>query len=291
MVLWSIDYDAGLFRHDNIVHHAINYGDLCGTSLPSHPKGISRARAVSFSFLPDWVPGPTPKIPLDSGAAKRQADAEEILENTAVGESPSLHGRTKNDEVCKCMPGTLEAPTDTFVLSKAKDKSREDSAAAMMESHKDLRKAGEKMNEPKVDAFEQSLKAYDVALAALQKRSEALEGAAQELKQSFDEVKEAHSESNCTQVAKDAAEDQLEPPKCDEQWKETNKVMRQRKLLAKPTCDFGAASLESLRESGAPLTLGVLAPVPRLREASCQQTKLLGRQRCWQGRASVGHFL
>merc|ERR1712203_1176912 len=100
--------------------------------------------------------------------------------------------------------------------------------------HRALRKVGEEKNEPKLEAFQKAVAAYDWTYTGLKKKAQEYDDAARELQEAFQEVKQAHTESNCSNVAHNAKEDGQEPPQCAVDWKVANKDMKRRQNLAIP---------------------------------------------------------
>merc|ERR1712113_891975 len=98
----------------------------------------------------------------------------------------------------------------------------------------------------------------------LKKKAKEFDEVARELQEAFQGVKQAHTESNCSNVAHNAKEDGQEPPQCAVEWKEANKDIKSRQLLAIPTCETGAATLTGLKDSSISTDLGLFACILRV---------------------------
>jgi len=192
-------------------------------------------------------------------------DAEDVMARMAIGEQASLHGRTANDEVCRCLPGTLLPPRREWELARLVDESRRKSGEASRKVIQDMQKAAEAVVAPKLDQLESETKAYDAALKVLQEKARVLEQAAEEMEASFQKVKSAHVEGDCSQVVRNAKEDSQPAPQCDVDWQRVKGELGDRQLIARPQCKAGATTLDALREYAMPMELAALG-APAVRE-------------------------
>lgn len=204
----------------------------CGSRLPS-----DQAALVSL----------TQPLP----AAFNERDLEKAMEPLAVGGQASLHGRTANGEVCRCLPGTLLPAKPQSEFKAEVSRELKASQLSRRQTFHDLSMEAAHLTEPFLENLQKEMQGYDQMLKVFTDKVANLEKEAVDLNLGFQKVKEAHGEGNCASVTRSAKEHGEAPPQCDVDWREAIKGFTQCGLQAQPRCKFGAASLDAIKEYSA----------------------------------------
>jgi len=180
--------------------------------------------------------------------AFNEQDLEKAMEPLAIGEQASLHGRTANGEVCRCLPGSLLPGKPQSELKAEVIQELNASRLGTKQTFHDLSGEAARLTEPYLERLQTETQGYDQMLKAFRAKVGTLEKAAADLQDSFQKVRAAHGEGNCAWVTESAKEHGEAPPQCDVDWKQAINSFTECRLKAQPRCKLGAASLDAIKE-------------------------------------------
>lgn len=253
-------------------------GDDSSHGLPFHHASASQPRRLS-SALCELAPGcqfrqrPRPASSSvatsfgDTGKTKNPAAEEEEKEHPknpkdkamnddvkAEDMKPEFHGKTENNEECRCLPNSVEPPKAAWLMRKG--------AAHLDGEKRDAREAHRHIFRQRLDEVESGTrdqllgyykaeKIRDEAYEDLHIQHKRAELAAAELKEAFADVKEAFTEGDCAKVVEKAQAEGQEVPECKTKFDKVAEEMKEIRSLIKPSCNDGAVSLTALQPFGA----------------------------------------
>mmetsp|Transcript_127177 Transcript_127177/g.231066 ORF Transcript_127177/g.231066 Transcript_127177/m.231066 type:complete len:289 (-) Transcript_127177:14-880(-) len=218
---------------------------------PSDSQGLTEMLAALAAHPRSWRAagvGQHPSVVMAVSFGEEGKGEPDTKMESAFG--PELHGRTPNNEACRCLPGTVEPPSTATLMRKAVE-SRE---VSREEHRNDYRERIDQVNsgtEDEIKAATQNMKKRDEALQELKKYSDVVEALAKEMKESFEEAKSIYEENDCLRIKEQAEEHEEEVPKCHEEYMKAAKDMKAISALVAPHCKIGAVRMAPLQLIGA----------------------------------------
>eukprot|EP00929_Paragymnodinium_shiwhaense_P115212 TRINITY_DN83942_c0_g1_i1.p1 TRINITY_DN83942_c0_g1~~TRINITY_DN83942_c0_g1_i1.p1 ORF type:complete len:292 (+),score=83.74 TRINITY_DN83942_c0_g1_i1:55-930(+) len=180
-------------------------------------------------------------------AGAEQATAANKLYITKDSTSSALHGKTDNNETCRCLPGTLETGPSEKELASRKQASTLESAEANYGQFVRSAAKVETQLTPSLKELENQQHLHDEKLLALQESAKKLEDLGTKLGNSFKELETIYFANNCKNLAANAAAHSEEEPKCNTEYKRALEAMKDLGGKAQPVCPDGAVQLLGIR--------------------------------------------
>jgi hypothetical protein len=240
-------------------------------SVPSlQPAGFSRSQAnaswfqLAGSEAHSKTPRRLPRVFVSfgdkSGSGKEGAAA--VLEEEGKDEDgdaapppdtnqkdemgPELHGRTVNNDSCRCMSNVLEPPRASWLFRKAASgiTANETTRRSIYHQRLDDVDMGTK---DQLKAYYEAGKWRDYAFSDLHDQHTRTEKLSKDISEAFRELKDAYSEGDCTRVVSDAEANEEPVPECHKHFEQAVKEMREIRGLIAPRCKSGAISLRAMQ--------------------------------------------
>lgn len=198
--------------------------------------------------------------------------------------SPELHGKTANEEACRCLPNSVKPPKASWMLRKGAG-GKANNHLVRRQIYRERLDQVESGTRPELDAVYKAERQRDWAFEDLHAAHLRTEEEAKMMKEAFAEVKDAYSEGDCLGVKEKAEENGEEVPECHKNYEKAAKEMKEIRSLIAPRCKVGAITLRAMQPPRAPAALEenlTESSFPLPPDLLASTLTAAGAARCWE---------